>query len=375
MDANHKKTMTVLAFCALIAAAAVAGGCSWFQGKSTSGKKSTVKVAGARTITCPLCGLVPADPLFVARRPVAVKIENDPAARPQAGLSNADIVYEEQCEGAVTRFMALYLCRESGVVGPVRSARPADIDLVYPYNALFCHCGGGAPILAMVQSSGVADLDEQSWAGAYWRSHDRRAPHNLYSSTARLRLAGDRAYPYQGQAAAPLAFLTDAQQAKMERERSSEIKKAAANQARPSPNYQPLFTVVHNVNIPYGRQCTVDYSYDPSSGRFMRVEAGAPHIDQGTGGQIAADTVIVQYVTTASSGFVDVNGADTPSLGVIGSGRAQVFVRGRLIDANWQKVSRDRYTTYTDGLGKPIPVKPGSTWIELVPTAMKVTFN
>jgi hypothetical protein len=227
----------------------------------------------------------------------------------------------------------------------------------------------------MVRSSGVPDLDEQSWAGAYWRTHDRRAPHNLYSSTARLRLAGDRAYPYQGQASPPFVFLTDAQQARMERERSDEIKRAAANQAKPSADYQPSMTVVHRVDIPYGRQCTVDYRYDPASGRFMRLEAGAPHIDANTGGQIAADTVIVQYVTTTSSGFVDVNGADTPNLGVIGSGRAQVFVRGRLIDANWQKVSRDQYTTYTDGLGKVIPFKPGSTWIELVPTGMQVTFN
>ena len=134
-------------------------------------------------------------------------------------------------------------------------------------------------------------------------------------------------------------------------------------------------TVVRNIHIPYKGDCEVDYSYDAASGRFMRSVAGAPHENRSTGGQIAADTVIVQYVTTTASGFVDVNGADSPNIGVTGTGRAQVFVRGRLIDGNWQKVNRTRYTVYTDSSGKEIPVKPGSTWVELVPTDMQVTFD
>ena len=365
--------MIAALFCALLAAV-LSAGCSWFSSASSK-PKAAAKVQAAKPPTCPLCGLVPADPTFVQRRPVAVKIENDPAARPQSGLSNADVVYEEQCEGNVTRFMAIYLDRDTDTVGPVRSARPADIDLVFPYNALFCHCGGGAPILAMVRSSGIADLDEQTWAGAYWRTHDRRAPHNLYSSTARLRQAGDKSYPYSGQAGPAFKFLTDAAQAKMEKDRTAEIAKAQANQAAPKPDFVPLMTVVRNIHIPYKGDCEVDYSYDAASGRFMRSVAGAPHADRSTGGQIAADTVIVQYVTTTASGFVDVNGADSPNIGVTGTGRAQVFVRGRLIDGSWQKVNRTRYTVYTEGSGKEIPVKPGSTWVELVPTDMQVTFD
>jgi hypothetical protein len=362
-----------MACCAIILVAVLAGGCSWFGGKPAS--RAAPRVQAAKPVTCPLCGLIPADPTFIKRRPVAVKIENDPSSRPQSGLSNADVVYEEQCEGNVTRFMAIYLDRDTNPVGPVRSARPADIDLVYPYNALFCHCGGGAPILAMVQSSGIADLDEQAWAGAYWRTHDRRAPHNLYSATARLRQAGDKSYPFSGQAGPAFKFLTDQVQVKMEKDRSAEIARAQANQAAPKPDYVPMMTVVHNLHVPYQGGCAVDYSYDPASGRFMRLVAGTPHVDRNTGGQIAADTVIVQYVTTTASGFVDVNGADTPNIGVTGSGHAQVFVRGRLIDASWQKVNRTQYTVYTDGAGREIPVKPGSTWVELVPTNMQVTFN
>jgi hypothetical protein len=133
--------------------------------------------------------------------------------------------------------------------------------------------------------------------------------------------------------------------------------------------------VVNNVHVPYKSPCEVDYSYDASSGRFMRFVSGVPHIDKNTGGQIAADTVIVQSVTTTPSGYVDVNGADTPNLGIIGSGRAQVFVRGRLIDANWSKTSRSAHTVFTDNSGKEIPVKPGSTWVELIPATQQATYN
>lgn len=340
-----------------------------------AGRKPQQTAAAPEKAKCPLCGLEPADPAVLQRRPVAVKVENDPAARPQSGLGNACIVYEEECEAGVTRFMPIYLCRDTDPVGPVRSARQADIDIAFPYDPLFCHCGGGPPILAMIQASGIADLDEQAWAGAYWRSNDRRAPHNLYSSTERLRAAGNRQYPFRGGTAQAFEFLSDKQQAAMEMERKRQVEKDLANRAKPVDGYTPDFTVVSNLHIPYESFCAVDYSYDTASGRFRRSVRGLPHMDRNSGQQLMADTVIVQYVTTTPSGFVDVNGADTPNIGVIGSGRAQVFVRGRLIDARWEKDSRQEHTVYKATSGKRIQVKPGVTWIELVPTTATVPFN
>lgn len=367
---------------AVVLIAAAAGLALYASGIFSGGESEAVRkdsaparAREAEKPACPLCGMVVTDPAALARRPVAVKVENDPAARPQSGLGSACIVYEEECEAGVTRFMAVYLCRDVSSIGPIRSARQADIDLVFPYKALFCHCGGGPPILAMVQASGVADLDEQAWGGAYWRTSDRRAPHNLYSSTERLRAAGDRQYPFSGETDSPFVFLSDKQQAKMELEREKQTEKDLANLRHPDPAYAPDFTVVTNVHIPYESSCAVDYRYDTTCGRFRRSVRGVPHMDRNGGEQLMADTVIVQYVTTTPSGFVDVNGADTPNLGVTGSGRAQVFVRGRLVDAKWSKPSRSEHTVYTDSSGRKIPVKPGVTWIQLVPTDMVVPFN
>jgi hypothetical protein len=141
------------------------------------------------------------------------------------------------------------------------------------------------------------------------------------------------------------------------------------------PDYVPSMTVAGNIYVPYGAACAVQYTYDSTTGRFMRSVAGKPHVDRMTAGQLAADNVIIQYVTEVPSGIVDVNGVDSPELGVLGSGRAQVFVRGRLIDVNWSKSSRADHTLYTDNAGKPIELKPGTTWIELVPTSKQVTFD
>jgi hypothetical protein len=226
----------------------------------------------------------------------------------------------------------------------------------------------------MIKEAGIPDLDELTWTGAYWRTHDRRAPHNLYTSTQRLRSAGEITYPFQGEVGSPLKFLGASAVKEMESDRREEQKRAQeAVQQSAANQYQPLITVVNQIAIPYTGVCAVRYSYDPDSGRFLRFVAGVPHTDLVTGRQLAADTVIVQYVTEGSSGLRDVRGAETPMLGIIGSGRAQVFVLGQLIDANWVKSSRGEYTRYLDNSGHEIPVKPGSTWIELVPATKQVS--
>ncbi len=368
------RTAAVAVLALAVLTACSAGGCSWFSGKKPR-KEERATPAAPKPAACPFCGTVPEDPLLIQRRPIGIKIENDPAARPQSGLDRACIVYEEECEGGVTRFLAIYLDKNVESLGPVRSARPADVDIAFPFNPLFCHCGGAPPTISMVKASGIPDLDEMSWPGAYWRSGSRRAPHNLYSSTTRLRQAGEATYPYQGTPAAPFVYLSDDEQARMESDRSRQIRKDLAKQARPDPDYVPAFTVVTNVHIPYDPICVVDYRYDSSTGRFLRFVQGRPHTELTTGQQLNADTVIVQYVTTTPSGIVDVNKADTPNLGILGAGRAQVFVRGRVIEADWSKPARDVHTSFTDSAGRAVRIKPGITWVELVPTGMSVTFN
>lgn len=373
MSRNKRSLPALFLITAVIAALFLVPGCSWFGGEGgQSGKKPREE---PERLTCPLCGSEVADRSAIDRRPVAVKVENDPDARPQSGLDKAGVVYEEITEGGITRFIAIYLCRDADPVGPIRSARPADIDIIYPYDALFCHCGGAPKTLGMIKQSKIADLDEFVGYDAYWRFTGRRAPHNLYAGTAQLRRAGDAIYPFEGEVDAAFEFLDRGDLDKMAADRAGEMERAGAEPAGRPGEYQPLTTVVNNIYIPYTGVCKVQYTYDIASGKFLRFVAGLPHTDLTTGGQLSVDTVIVQYVTVSASGIVDVRGADSPDLGVAGSGRAQVFMMGQLIDANWEKASRGWHTRYLDNSGNEIKLKPGSVWIQLVPATEQVSID
>jgi len=370
-QSSRKRVLRKALLIALVVVSCLFPGCSCFKQPQRATKKRVKKVEVA-AIVCPLCGREVTEAAYINRRPLAVKVENDPAARPQSGLDKACVVYEEITEAGITRFMAMYLCRDADPVGPVRSARPVDVDIVFPYNAVFAHCGGGGPTLRMIKQSGIPDLDEFTWAGAYWRTRDRRAPHNLYTSTPRLREAGDKAYPFQGTVGTPFEFLTGEQIKKMEKDREEELSRAARARSVPQ-QYTPLIAAVNNIYIPYTKTCAVRYSYDPANRSFLRFVANLPHTDLRTGRQLAADTVIVQYVTENRSGIRDVYGADSPELGVVGSGRAQVYTMGQLIDANWEKSAREEHTRYVDNSGHVIKLKSGAIWIQLVPTTRQVT--
>ncbi|MBX6377348.1 MAG: DUF3048 domain-containing protein, partial [Clostridia bacterium] len=125
--------------------------------------------------------------------PLAVAVDNAPAARPPAGLRQADVIYEVLAEGGVTRFLAVFVTQGADRVGPVRSARPYLVDLAWAHGAPLAHAGGSPAALAALRRRPALDLDEIGRVGgAYWREPGRRAPHNLFTDTRRLVAAARR---------------------------------------------------------------------------------------------------------------------------------------------------------------------------------------
>lgn len=287
---------------------------------------------------------------LLTRRPLAVKVENDPKARPQSGIIDADLVYEELVEGGVTRFICIYLSRDSRVIGPTRSARPSDIDITYYLNPLLICSGGAQQVISMVKAAGMNYISEDSTH--FWRDRTRRAPHNLYTSTALLRQyleeIGDT---YNRLPQSGLVFSS-----------GDEGEGAAEEEAE-----GVTVSTATSISIPYkSTVCAASYQYDPAADSYLHSINGVPHTDLTTGKRVSPRNVIVQFITVTGSGIRDVTGAETPISQVIGSGKCLVFTGGRVYRGTWNKPNRSSPTRYLDDNGEDIPLRPGQTWIHLV---------
>jgi Protein of unknown function (DUF3048) N-terminal domain/Protein of unknown function (DUF3048) C-terminal domain len=316
----------------------------------------------------PLTGEVVASVDLVTRRPLAVKVENDPKARPQSGIVDADLIYEELVEGGVTRFICIYLSKDSQAIGPTRSARPSDIDITFFLNPLLICSGGASQVMSMVQASGMMYIVEDTTH--FWRDRKRAAPHNLYTSTDLLRqyLAeeGDtyNALPDGG------LYFEDAQDEA--EETSSEEAASGEETIQESVMVGPASTI----NIAYkAAVCAASYQYDAAGDNYLHSIQGAPHTDLTTGARVAPRNVIVQYVTVTNSSLTDVTGSPVPVSQVVGSGKCLIFTAGKVYHATWKKGSRSTPTTYVDENGNPVPLRPGQTWIHLISDDIQVTYQ
>src|ERR1051326_1607742 len=154
-----KRAAIVLLGLALIA-------CGGSKGGKPSAAKSTAPPPPPRSS---LTGLIAGDPSVLKRCVLAIKVENSTAARPQSGLQAADVVYEEIAEGGITRFIAMYQSNGSNNVGPVRSARLVDPNILKLYNAVLVYSGAHPVVQAAVQHSGIPLIEYGSYPSAFRR--------------------------------------------------------------------------------------------------------------------------------------------------------------------------------------------------------------
>lgn len=294
---------------------------------------------------CPLTGERLADPSLASRRPIAVKIEASSVAGPQSGLSRADIVFEHLTEGGITRFTAIYLCQDSEALGPIRSARLIDLEIVPMFDALFAHVGACQSVMELIAQSNIADLDEYLGMPGFHRIPGRKAPYNVYASTDTLwKTASDRGL-----------------------QRMVELKGLSFSE-KPPPSEA---TAVH-ISIPYSRWFTAEYEYDPHRKAYLRSKSGEPFIEAITGEQLIVTNVVVLYAPHTETDIRDNLGAPTLQIELMGQGRATVFRDGLAFEAKWLRSERNRMLRYVDASGNPIPLRPGNTWVQVVPTGLEV---
>lgn len=279
----------------------------------------------------------------IPRRPVlAVKIENLPEARPQAGLDRADIVYEEPVEGGITRFIALFQCEGAKQVGPVRSGRTTDAEILVQYGRPpLAYSGGAQPVEKAIARARLVDISESNAPEAYERDPSRVAPHDLFSSTERL------------------------------------LQAARTKDGPP----EPVFTYaddlrtksrkVGTVHLPFSSYSDVVWTWSKPQSVWLRSHGTEPHVLT-DGSQVRATNIVVQMVDVVPGEILDPAGNPSPEIDLLGSGRAYVLRDGRMVTGRWERDTLDDTTAFVTRSGEPIPLAPGTTWVELLPSTIAV---
>jgi hypothetical protein len=294
---------------------------------------------------CPLTGVAPRKGKEVPDRPLlAVKIENSPDARPQAGLEHADVVYEEPVEGGLTRFIALYHCADAKRLGPVRSARVTDPDVLAQFGRpLFGYAGAANAVKAVLAKADLIDLSYLV-VDAYVRDPNRSAPHNLYSSTRSLWRAGGR----KGEPPAGVFTFSEELEVKGKKARSA--------------------------HIPFSYASDVYWSWDAETEGWLRSHGTTPHLTE-SGAQVRADTVVVMHVPVTLGEIRDAAGARSPEVTLTGKGQVWILRDGRVIAGRWERPTLGQATRFVARNGDEIALRPGTTWIELVPDDVEPDFS
>ena len=322
----------------------------------------------------PLTGVADAKASGPAHPAIVVKMDNSSAARPQTGINEADIVYELLVEG-ITRYALVFHSNLADPVGPVRSARSSDIDLVADLSTpLFVWSGGNGGVIDEVNAAAgkgiLTDASYNATAPAYYRSNDHEAPHNLY---VHLPQVLELKAPEKQGNPAPIFNFRKAVTAGATATTSSSTSTTSKKTESTTTTIAPVTTtttlpgaLTPGFTLDFGG-VAVDYVWNPTTKGWSRLQVDglhprpkSPTLDA-AGVQVSPANVIVQFIDYGQSPSDD----RSPMALTVGSGKMLVFTDGRVIGGTWSRPTADKPTTYTATDGSPILLTPGRTWVAL----------
>lgn len=280
-----------------------------------------------------------------ADRVVAVKVDNSIEAGPPIGIQDAELIIEAPVEGGITRLTAMFFENEPTVIGPIRSVRPVDADLLSPWRPLLVTTGGRDFVYRDILAAGVQILDEGT--DGLFQQIERRQPYHLVATIPLIEIEA-------GEGAPPVAVLPFGD---------------AEFSGQPGTS----------VAIPFSGVADVEWQYDSGSGQYTRIVNGEPfqiypEYDAELTG-FGTDTVIVLKAAQRSAGYTDTAGADVPTFDVIGFGDVMVFHNGQVITGQWLRAAQSDGWVFLDDTGAQFTVPSGSVWLEVVPRYIDVTFQ
>lgn len=299
-----------------------------------------------------LTGLL-VDPSINQRPVTGVMIENSLDARPQSGLNQAGVVFEAIAEGGITRFLAVFQDTEPDYIGPVRSARPYYVQWCMSFDCALAHAGGSPEALQNIGAWGTKDLNDA--VGYFWRIPSRYAPHNLYTSTAKL-------HEYEAARGYGAPTFTG-----FARKADKPYKAPAAG--KPATDTRRTATTI-NLAIS-SANFNARFDYDATSNSYARSQAGSPHMTiDGAGNQTQIKPRVVVALVLPYGIAYDGHS----QYGTVGSGQAFVFQDGTASEAVWSKTDVGAPLKLTDAAGKDITLNAGQTWVTALGAANQVTY-
>ncbi|MCS5730701.1 DUF3048 domain-containing protein [Herbiconiux moechotypicola] len=290
-------------------------------------------------VVSPLRGTL-VDPASVAHPALSAKIDDHEDARPQIGLERADIVFEELVEGGLTRYVAVWHSDIPELIGPVRSVRPMDPDILTPIGGIVAYSGGQQQFVDMMEATplynavhGNADTEE-----TFYRIDGYDSPHDVVVNAQQLVAEhSDLAAPAQQFAYAPDA--------------------AAATAAAVAVGGQQTASL----ELVFSSSSARSWSWDAASGTFLRSQDGLPDVAE-SGAAISAANVVSLRVDEVYD-----YDAEVPRAVMVASGEAWVSIGGVTQHATWSKASMAASILLVDDTGAQVQLAPGTTWVELVP--------
>lgn len=299
---------------------------------SVASVEETTTTTTIPIVRAPLTGAQAPDESVIGRPALVVKIDNHPKSRPQWGLNQADIVFEENVE-QLTRFAAVYHSQGSDPVGPIRSGRLQDINLLASFNGpLFAWSGGNAQVSAAIRKSTMVDLSHSSAneAGGFRRESSRVAPHNLVAETSKLwTLAPADAKPPVPQ----FEYRADGETVPTDSKPAGAVKIS-----------------MDGVDIMW--------EWSPENLTFVRSQDNKPHVDMQDVRINAPNVVVISVVYTRSG--------SSPVAKSVGSGEVWVYTAGKLIQGSWERLDPFKPFVFKDTNGAVIKLTPGRTWVEVI---------
>ncbi len=341
--------------------------------KTTSYQGLAFDPTEAKTEACPLNGaLYPKSERswWEKHRPLGVMIENHSEARPQSGISFADVTYEAVAEGGITRTLNVFYCQDAGIVGPVRSARTYFLDFISEYGdyPLYAHVGGA-------NTPGPADalgqINDYGWGGyndlnqfaigypTYWRDenrlgHEVATEHTMYSTTSKLWAVGAQ------------RGLTNVDKNGKAWD-ANFVNYSFKDDASSLPSRQAM-----HIDFWQDPAYAVDWTYQKNGNVYLRKNGGVAHIDRNTDKQLTAKNVIVLFMTEthADDGYTD---NEHLLYGTKGTGKAAIFMDGKEIKGTWKKDSRTSRTLLYDANGDEVKFNRGKLWFEIIPSDEQIS--